>query len=137
MAVAGGPVGGPTRGGRGKPHAGFFGGALEEAAIREFGPRIETDPAFPARVNVGFAQVRGDADIRLRVWERGAGLTRACGSGACAALVAAARRGRTGRAATIEMDGGTLRIEWRDDDHVAMIGPAVLSFTGTIAEAAA
>ncbi|MEM6491115.1 MAG: diaminopimelate epimerase [Pseudomonadota bacterium] len=138
MAFRSGPFADPTPLSMGNPHAVFFVDALDDDEITAHGPRIETDPAFPARVNAGFARVDGRDRIRLRVWERGAGLTRACGSGACAALVAAVKRGLTDRAAAVAMDGGTLRIEWRaGDEHVLMIGPAALSFTGRIAEAAA
>ncbi|MGH6984989.1 MAG: diaminopimelate epimerase, partial [Stellaceae bacterium] len=80
----------------------------------------------------GVAQILARDKIRLRVWERGAGLTPACGTGACAALVAANRRGLTGRSAKIVADGGTLAIEWRADNHVIMTGPVAVSFTGTI-----
>ena len=92
---------------------------------------IEHHPLFPEQVNVGFAQVKARDRIRLRVWERGAGLTKACGTGACAALVAADRRGLTDRKATLELDGGELLIEWREsDDHVIMTGPAAVDFAG-------
>ncbi len=87
---------------------------------------------FPERANIGFAQVLAPDRIRLRVWERGAGLTLACGSGACAALVNAARRGLTGRRATIIVDGGELSIEWREDGHVLMTGPVATAFNGRI-----
>jgi diaminopimelate epimerase len=88
---------------------------------------------FPARANIGIAEVRGRGRIRLRVWERGAGITRACGTGACAALVAAARRGLADREAEVALDGGALAIAWRDDGHVVMTGPAATSFHGTLA----
>jgi len=91
---------------------------------------LERDPLFPERANIGVATVRDPGHIRLRVWERGAGLTRACGSGACAALVAACRRGLSGRSAEVALDGGSLDIEWREDGHVIMTGPAAQSFAG-------
>jgi diaminopimelate epimerase len=116
----------------GNPHVVFFVDDVDLAPVREEGPVIERHPLFPERVNVGFAQVKARDRIRLRVWERGAGLTKACGTGACAALVAAARRGMTGRAATLELDGGELHIEWRDDDHVIMTGPAAVDFAGEL-----
>ena len=100
--------------------------------MRELGPRLEHDPLFPERANIGFAQVLSPDRIRLRVWERGAGLTLACGSGACAALVNAHRRALTGRRATVIVDGGELEIEWRDDGHVLMTGPVATSFIGEI-----
>ncbi len=97
------------------------------------GPLLEHHPLFPEGVNVGFAQVLSRDHIRLRVWERGAGLTQACGTGACAALVAAVRRGLTDRKATMSLDGGELEIEWRESDgHVLMTGPVALDFTGTL-----
>ena len=96
------------------------------------GPRLEHDRLFPQRANIGFAQVLDAATIRLRVWERGAGLTLACGSGACAALVNAHRRGLTNRRARVILDGGALEIEWRDDGHVLMTGPVATAFPGQI-----
>jgi len=114
----------------GNPHAVFFVEAVETVDMERIGPPLETDPLFPERANINVATVRGRDEIRLRVWERGAGLTRACGSGACATLVAAVRRDLTARRATVVLDGGELRIEWRDDDHVVMEGPAEVSFTG-------
>ena len=117
----------------GNPHVVFFVPDAEAAPVREAGSLIEHHPLFPEGVNVGFAQVKAPDRIRLRVWERGAGLTRACGTGACAALVAAHRRGLTGRAATLELDGGELDIEWREDDgHVIMTGPVEVEFTGRL-----
>ena len=99
---------------------------------RRSGRELEHDPLFPARANIGVAQILAPARLRLRVWERGAGLTPACGTGACAALVAAARRGLTGRSAEIVADGGTMFAEWREDGHVLMTGPAAVSFSGTL-----
>jgi len=101
--------------------------------VRQMGPIIENHPLFPERVNVGFAQIKARDRIRLRVWERGAGLTRACGTGACAALVAASRRNLTDRKATLELDGGDLTIEWRaEDNHVLMTGPVEVEFAGRL-----
>ncbi len=119
----------------GNPHVVFFmDHAPNDAFVRGTGSLIEHHPRFPQGVNVGFAHVMAPDHIRLRVWERGAGLTRACGTGACAALVAAARRGLTGRAATVEVDGGELRIEWDEaTDHVFMTGPVEVERTGTLA----
>src|SRR5207302_6834684 len=108
----------------GNPHVVFFVPDAEAAPVAQVGPMIEHHLLFPERTNVGFAQIKAPDRIRLRVWERGAGLTKACGTGACAALVAAHRRGLTGRAATLELDGGELQVEWRaSDDHVLMTGP--------------
>ena len=117
----------------GNPHVVFFVDDVGNAPIREAGPVVERHPLFPEHVNVGFAQIKGRDRIRLRVWERGAGLTQACGTGACAALVAAARRDLTDRTATLELDGGELLIEWRAaDDHVIMTGPAAVDFAGEL-----
>jgi len=116
----------------GNPHVVFFVPDIETAPVTEAGPAVERHPLFPEQVNVGFAQVIDRGRIRLRVWERGAGLTRACGTGACAALVAAARRQLVERAATLELDGGELFIEWREDGHVIMTGPAAVDFAGEL-----
>jgi diaminopimelate epimerase len=117
----------------GNPHVVFFVADAEAAPVTSVGPMIEHHPLFPEGVNVGFCQVKGPDRIRLRVWERGAGLTQACGTGACAALVAAHRRGLTGRGATVQVDGGELQIEWRaSDDHILMTGPVSVDFTGTL-----
>jgi len=117
----------------GNPHVVFFVRDAESAPVREVGSMIEHHRLFPRGVNVGFAQIKARDRIRLRVWERGAGLTRACGTGACAALVAAHRRALANREATVEMDGGDLRIEWRAaDDHVLMTGPVEVEFTGML-----
>jgi len=116
----------------GNPHIVFFMPELDEAFVRSVGPVIERHPLFPEGVNVGFAQVLDRDRIRLKVWERGAGLTQACGTGACAALVAAARRGLTERTATVVVDGGELLIEWREDGHVIMTGPAAVDFAGEL-----
>ncbi|HEX3574880.1 MAG TPA: diaminopimelate epimerase, partial [Rhodopila sp.] len=105
---------------------------LDAVPILEAGPKLEHDPLFPQRANIGFAQVIDLNTIRLKVWERGAGLTLACGSGACATLVNANRRGLAQRRAKVIVDGGTLEIEWRDDGHVLMAGPAAIAFSGEI-----
>jgi diaminopimelate epimerase len=115
----------------GNPHAIFWvkdAGSYNLAAI---GPKFEHDPVFPERANISFAEVVSPDHIILRVWERGAGATRACGSAACATLVAAARKGLTGRKATISLPGGDLVIEWREsDDHVLMTGETELEHEG-------
>jgi len=116
----------------GNPHATFFVKDLNSTDIASLGPRHELDPIFPDRANIGFAEVIDKATIRLRVWERGAGLTLACGSGACAALVNACRRGLVDKSARISVDGGELQITWRDDGHVEMAGPATHVFSGEI-----
>lgn len=123
---------GPSAVNMGNPHCIFFVDNAEAQALERFGPMIENHPQFPERANVSVAEVRGKHFIRLRVWERGAGITKACGTAACAALVAASRRRLTDRKATVELDGGILAIEWRDDDHVIMTGPYELEFEGLL-----
>ena len=133
LPLAEGAVADPAACSMGNPHATFFVSAVEGLDIGRLGPRFETDPLFPDRANIGFAQILSPTSIRLVVWERGAGRTLACGSGACAALVNAFRRGLTGRRAELLLDGGTLTIEWREEDgHVLMTGPVATSFLGTI-----
>ena len=113
----------------GNPHAVFFVENVEAYDIEAIGPLVEGHPVFPEGANVGFAQIIDRQTIRLRVWERGAGLTRACGTGACAALVCSARAGKTGRRARMILDGGDLTVEWREsDDRVLMTGPVELEF---------
>jgi len=117
----------------GNPHAVFFVEDCEAVALAELGPRLEHHPLFTERANISVATLSGPDRLRLRVWERGVGITRACGTGACAAAVAAARRGLTGRRVEVTLDGGTLTIEWRDDNHVVMSGPVATAFTGELA----
>ena len=132
LAIAlGDPAPGPAVGVNvGNPHAVFFVDDAEAVDLARIGPALEHDAMFPERVNVEVAEVRGTDNIRMRVWERGTGITRACGTGACATLVAAARRGLTGREADVVVDGGTLHIAWREDGHVLMTGPWSTSFAG-------
>ena len=124
----------PTAVNVGNPHAVFFVDPAELQAIdlAGIGPVIERDALFPERVNVGVAALTGGDSLRLRVWERGTGITAACGTGACASMVAAHRRGLTGRAVTVELDGGQLAVEWRRDGHIVMTGPAATSFRGYV-----
>jgi diaminopimelate epimerase len=123
--------------GMGNPHMVFFVADAEALPIHEVGPGLEFHPLYPERANVGFAEIKAKDRMRLRVWERGAGLTKACGTGACAAVVAAARRGLTGRKVAVEMDGGELVIEWREsDNHVLMTGPVEFEFAGTLDDGA-
>jgi len=147
--VSAGPLAGPVCTNMGNPHATFFVPDADAVDLAALGRVLEHDMLFPERANIGVATVGAPGNaprnvagpdserIRLRVWERGAGITRACGSGACAALVAAHRRGLTGRHATVVLDGGELEILWRDDDendaagHVIMTGPATLVFEGS------
>ncbi|MEJ8574774.1 diaminopimelate epimerase [Microbaculum marinum] len=114
----------PSVANMGNPHAIFWVDDVGAYDLARLGPQLETDPVFPERANISLAQVTAPDGITLRVWERGAGLTRACGSAACAAAVAAARLGLTGRSVTVTLPGGPLLIEWRErDDHVLMTGP--------------
>ncbi len=117
----------------GNPHCILFVADAETAPVAQLGPRIETHPLFPERTNVEFVSVAGPNRLRMRVWERGIGITLACGTGACAAVVAAARTGKTGRQAEVVLDGGTLSIAWREEDgHVIMTGPSTLVFRGQV-----
>ena len=116
----------------GNPHYVIFTDNVDQ--VGETGRVLEHHPAFPQRCNIEFARIEADGSIRTRVWERGSGITQACGTGACATAVAAALTGRAGRTSQIVMDGGTLTIEWREsDNHVYMTGPAEFVFDGEIA----
>ena len=117
----------------GNPHCVLFVEDAEGTAVAELGPRIEHHPLFPARTNVEFVQVKSRKLLRLRVLERGVGITQACGTGACASAVAAACADRAERDLDIELDGGRLHIRWREDDHVIMSGPVGYVFSGEIA----
>jgi diaminopimelate epimerase len=118
----------------GNPHAIFWVGDVDAHALDRIGPLLENHPIFPERANISLARVVSPEHIVLRVWERGAGLTRACGSAACAALVAASRKRLTGRRATVTLPGGDLLVEWRErDGHVLMTGPVELEHEGTLA----
>ncbi len=132
LRLALGPVQNPAACSMGNPHATFFVDDLTHLQIETIGPKLEHARLFPERANIGFARIDAPDRIRLRVWERGAGLTLACGSGACAALVNAHRRGLAARRAEIEMDGGTLTLTWREDGHVLMEGPVALVFEGEL-----
>jgi len=135
LPVALGPLADPVAVSMGNPHAVFFvpdAAAIDLAAL---GPKLEHHELFPERANIGVAQILSPGRIRLRVWERGAGLTLACGTGACAALVAASRRGLAGCKAELVLDGGALAVEWREDNHVVMSGPVATSFSGAFEEA--
>ncbi|ASY44603.1 MAG: diaminopimelate epimerase [Pseudomonadota bacterium] len=114
----------------GNPHVIFFVEDLDAVDTARLGPIIETDPLFPSRVNVNFAQVVGDNHLRLIVWERGAGLTRACGTGACATAVAAIRRKLVGGPVTVSLPGGDLVIDWAPGGTIRMTGPATHVFDG-------
>jgi len=120
----------------GNPHAIFWVGDVDDYDLAKLGPPLEHHPIFPERANISLAQVVSREHIVLRTWERGAGLTRACGSAACAAAVAAARLDRTGRVVTVTLPGGDLRICWRErDDHVLMTGPVEFEYEGKFAPA--
>lgn len=128
-----GPLTDPVGVSTGNPHAVFFVSDIEEVDLPTLGPRIEHNPLFPERVNVEIAQILAPDRIRMRVWERGTGITDACGTGACATLVAAVRRSLTGRSADIVLDGGVLSVEWRESNgHILMSGPVTWSFRGVM-----
>lgn len=127
-------VGGAVRYGTavsmGNPHFVMFGPDVEHALVRELGPLIEKHPAFPSKTNVEFVSVLNPETLRMRVWERGAGITRACGTGACASVVAAVINGKTGRKVTVKLDGGDLYIDWPEQKNIFMTGPAEEIFDG-------
>ena len=115
----------------GNPHVVFFVEDSDTVRLDQLGPLIEHDEVFPERVNVNVASIESRTAIRLRVWERGAGLTRACGTGACATAVAAMRRNLVDREVTVHLPGGPLTIAWGEDNRITMTGPATESFRGT------
>jgi diaminopimelate epimerase len=119
----------------GNPHVVFFVPDANAVDLARLGPLIENDPLFPARINVNVASLAGPDHLTLRVWERGAGLTRACGTGACASAVAAIRRGLTGRKVTVDLPGGRLKIGWPMGASITMAGPAQMSFEGSFEDA--
>ena len=127
-------AGDPVAVGMGNPHCVFFVDDADAVDVASVGPRVEHDALFPARTNVEFASVMGVDHLRMRVWERGAGITLACGSGACATAVAAHLRGLTGRRVRLDLDGGVLEIDWRDDG-VWMTGPVAHVFDGVLSAA--
>ena len=117
----------------GNPHVVFWvDGDVWDFDLGRIGPLLENHPIFPERANITIAQVTAPDAMTIRTWERGAGLTRACGTAACAAAVSGARTKRTDRIVTVTVPGGPLRIEWRDDEHVMMTGPAEWEFSGTL-----
>ncbi|MFE4106203.1 diaminopimelate epimerase [Almyronema epifaneia] len=119
----------------GNPHCITFVDEVATVELSQIGPQFEHHSAFPERINVEFIQVVNTSYLKMRVWERGAGITLACGTGACAALVAAVLNGHCDRQATVELPGGPLQIEWSEaDNHVYMTGPAAQVFTGTLAK---
>ncbi len=132
MPVGAGPLQDPVGTNMGNPHATFFVEDADAIPLAELGPTLEHDRFFPDRANIGVAQLLGEGRLRLRVWERGAGITLACGSGACAAVVAASRRGLVQRKADVVLEGGTLTIEWLRDGHVMMTGGIAVAFKGEL-----
>jgi diaminopimelate epimerase len=117
----------------GNPHCIFFVDDVDAHDLARLGPALEHHPLFPERANISLVQVLGPDALKVRTWERGAGLTRACGTAACAAAVAAARRDLVGRKVTVALPGGALEIEWRESDgHVLMTGPYALDYEGTL-----
>lgn len=132
LDIRAGMLADPAGASMGNPHATFFVDEVGAVPIETLGPGLEHNPLFPERANIGIAQVLAADRIRLRVWERTAGLTLACGSAACAALVNAHRRGLTGRLATMVLDGGEVLIEWLEDGNVLMTGPVATTFTGSV-----
>jgi diaminopimelate epimerase len=124
--------GDPVAVGMGNPHAVHFVPEAEAVELATLGPQIEHDPLFPQRTNVEFVSLLSPCRIRMRVWERGTGITLACGSGACATAVAAHLRGLTGPRVALEVDGGTLEVDWRDDG-VWLTGPVARVFDGVLA----
>ena len=132
VGLAAGPLRDAVAIDMGNPHAVFFVADAEAVDLETLGPRLETDPLFPERANIEAVSVADPGGLRMRVWERGVGVTPACGTGACAALVAAHRRGLCGRRAAVRLDGGALEIDWRADGRVLMTGPAAVSFRGAL-----
>ncbi len=131
LDISEGPLANPVAVGIGNPHAIFFVSDLAQVDLAKVGPIIEFHDFYPNRTNVGAAQILSREKIRLKVWERGVGMTKACGTGACASLVAAVRRDLSERKASIVLDGGVLDIEWRTSNHVFMTGPTEIDYTGT------
>jgi len=127
--------GAPSAVSMGNPHCVFFVADAEAAPLATLGPRIEHDPLFPQRTNVEFVQILDRATVRARVWERGAGVTLACGSGACAIVAAGVRRGLLERRVRVILDGGALDIDWPEGGGVRMSGPVATVFEGTLAPA--
>jgi diaminopimelate epimerase len=130
MPVAWDELESPTAVNIGNPHVIFFVADCGAVELDRLGPEIEHDPLFPARINVNVATVTSREQIRLRVWERGVGETRACGTGACATAIGAMRRGLVERAVTVSLTGGDLRIEWTSAGRILMTGPATEVFRG-------
>lgn len=135
LDISSGPLQDPVGVGMGNPHAVFFVDDADAVDLAVHGPAMENHPIFPQRANIGVATILSRREIRLRVWERGVGETLACGSGACAAIVAAVRRGLCGREADVHLNGGILQMQWLADGHVLMTGPVATSFSGVLDDA--
>ena len=116
----------------GNPHAIFWVDDVDAHDLSRFGPLLENHPIFPERANISLAQITSPSSLRLRTWERGSGLTKACGTAACAAAVCAVRKKFTGRSVRVSLPGGDLLIDWRADNHIMMTGPAQLDFLGEL-----
>ena len=132
LPLALGPLSDPVAVNVGNPHCVFFVPDVAAIDFERLGPELEQAPLFPDRSNIEIVQVLAPDRLRMRIWERGVGITQASGSGSCASLVAAARRGLTGRRATVVLDGGSLEIEWLANNHIIMTGPWAESFKGEI-----
>ncbi len=133
LPIGGGGVSHPAAVNMGNPHCVFFVEDLNQIDVSKIGTGFEYHSIFPERSNIEFVEVVNREHVKMRVWERGAGITLACGSGACATAVAAVRRGLTGRRVTVSMDGGDLTLEWREsDNHVYMTGPVAYVFKGSL-----
>ncbi|MBM3513174.1 MAG: diaminopimelate epimerase [Alphaproteobacteria bacterium] len=131
LGIGEGPLRDPVGVSMGNPHAVFFVDKADAIDLAVLGPKLERHALFPERANISVVDVRSPTHLRMRVWERGSGITLACGTAACATGVAAVRRGLTQRKVTVTLDGGDLLIEWRADNHVIMTGPFAEVFTGT------
>ncbi len=133
LPLSRGPLEAPAALSLGNPHVTFFVEDAEAIDLERFGPELETNALFPERANVAVASLSSPDRLRVRVWERGVGITQACGTGASAAAVNAKRRGLTGAKVEVDLDGGRLTIRWRDDNHVEMTGPIATAFSGLLA----
>ncbi len=132
LPLSTGPLEAPAALSVGNPHATFFVDDAEAIDLERFGPGLETNPLFPERANIAIASLSAPDRLRVRVWERGVGITQACGTGASAAAVNAHRRGLTGRRVEVDLDGGRLTIHWRDSNRVEMTGPIATAFSGLL-----
>lgn len=133
LPISEGVISNPVAVNVGNPHAVFFVDQVSDVSLEDVGPKVEYHPLFPERTNVEIAEITSRREIRMRVWERGVGITEACGTGACATAIAAVRRGLTERKVTVVLDGGALDIEWREsDNHVVLTGDVALAYHGEV-----